>query len=226
MVCRAVERKPVIVLGLPSGSTPVGLYRELARRAGAGEADFSAATAFAIDEFLGIAKGHPATNTSYFREHLAAVPLRAVHAFDSETQDPDAECARFAARMQAAGGLDLLVLGIGVNGHIAFNEPGSPFDSRARRVALQAPTRAAYAQAFGSLDDVPAFGLTLGMAELLAARAVLLLASGIDKAGIVAQALEGPASDAVPASALQQHSNATVLLDRPAASRLKRYAAE
>lgn len=226
VVCRAAERKSGIVLGLPSGSTPIGLYRELTRRARAGEADFNAATAFAIDEFLGIARSHPATNTSYFREHLAAVRLRAVHAFDSATLDPNAECARFEARIQAAGGLDLLVLGIGVNGHIAFNEPGSPIDSRARRVALAAPTRAAYAQAFGDPEDVPAFGLTLGIAELLAARAVLLLASGIDKAEIVVQALEGPASDAVPASALQQRSDATVLLDRSAASRLTRYAAE
>jgi glucosamine-6-phosphate deaminase len=139
---------------------------------------------------------------------------------NSSALDGDAECARFARLLTQAGGLDLAILGIGRNGHLAFNEPGSAFDSRARRVRLADTTREPYIEAFGSLEATPTFGLTLGMAELLASREVLLLANGGDKASIIARALEGPVSEDVPASALQRHANVTVLLDRAAAGNL------
>jgi glucosamine-6-phosphate deaminase len=219
-VCAAVREKASAVLGLASGRTPIRMYGDLARRVQAGEADLARATAFAIDELYGVPRDHPATNASYFRTHLAGVPLRALHVMDSAAPDPGAECARFARLLHDAGGLDLAVLGIGVNGHLAFNEPGSPFDSRARNVALERSTREPYAAHFGSPEATPAFGLTLGMTELLAARRILLLASGGEKARVVAQALRGPVTEALPASALQRHADVMVLLDRDAAAEL------
>lgn len=218
IVCEAVRERPNAVLGLASGATPLNLYAELARRAN--EIDFSRVAAFAVDELHGVPRGHPATNASYFREH--PVLKLDINVLDSETEYPESECARCSRLIEEAGGLDLLVLGIGRNGHLAFNEPGAPFDSRCRRVALDRSTREVYALRFGSLDATPAFGLTLGIADLLAARRVLLLAVGTDKAEAVANALEGPVTDRVPASALQRHDDCTVLLDREAAAKLSR----
>lgn len=217
-VCAALTRKPGCVLALPSGNTPLGMYRELARRAG--DCSLAEATVFAIDELHGVPRAHPATNASYFAKYLPAV--RALHVLDGEAADADAECARFSRLIDGAGGLDLAVLGIGVNGHIAFNEPGSPFDSRARLVELARSTREPYAPRFGSFAAAPRHGLTLGIADLLAARAVLLLALGEAKAEAVARALEDPPGEDVPASALQGHPDLTVLLDRAAASQLTR----
>lgn len=221
IVCALARAKPDAALGLASGNTPLGLYDELARRVREGETDFSGVTAFAIDELHGVRRDHPATNASYFRQHLTRrVPLRAFHVMDGETEQPEAECERFRRLIDEAGGLDLVVLGIGVNGHLAFNEPGSRFDSRARRVALQQTTLEAYARLFRPPEEPPTFGLTLGIADLLAARAALLLASGADKAAAVAGALKGPVTEALPASALQRHPDLAVLLDREAAARL------
>lgn len=221
VICTVVTRRPEAVLGLPSGKTPLAVYDELAARVTDGRADLSGVTAFAIDELHGLPPEHPATNASYFRRHLLQrVPLRAFYVMHSATSDPDAECRRFAERIDAAGGLDLIVLGIGVNGHIAFNEPSSPFDSRARCVALEPSTRAAFSPVCGSLAAVPSHGLTLGIADLLDARESLLLASGPEKAQIAAQALTRPPTPKVPASALQYHPKLTVVLDRDAASSL------
>ena len=225
IVCALVQERPDAAVGLASGKTPLGLYAELARRVRDGEADLSGVAALAVDELHGVRRDHPATNATYFREHLTSkAPLRALHLLDSETEQPEEACERFSRLIADAGGLDLVVLGIGQNGHLAFNEPGSPLDSRCRRVALDRSTRATYAPLFGSLDDVPAFGLTLGLADLLAARSLLLLASGGDKAEVVALALEGPVTEALPASALQRHPRLTVLLDRESAARLRRHA--
>jgi glucosamine-6-phosphate deaminase len=222
VLCAAVRVKPAAALGLASGRTPLGLYAELARRVRVDEADFREATAFAVDELYGVPPDHPATNAAYFRRELTPhVPLRALHVMDSETADPGAECGRFCRLIDDAGGLDLAVLGIGKNGHLAFNEPGSAFGSRARKVALEPASREPYAEQFGSLESTPASGLTLGIADLLAARRVLLLASGPDKAEAVARALQGPVTEAVPASALQQHPDLIVVLDGEAAARLR-----
>jgi glucosamine-6-phosphate deaminase len=219
IVCAAVREKPEAVVGLASGKTPLGLYAELARRLAAGEVDLRSATAFAIDELYGVPRNHPATNASYFARQVT-FPLRELHVMDSEARDAGVECARFRHVLETAGGFDLLLLGIGRNGHLAFNEPGSPFDSHARKVALERTTREQYVDFLGSLDATPAYGLTLGIADLVAARSVLLLASGAEKADIVARALEGPIDQQAPASALQGHPNVTALLDWPAAVRL------
>ncbi|MBI4570461.1 MAG: 6-phosphogluconolactonase, partial [Chloroflexi bacterium] len=184
LVRAALAARPGCVLGLASGKTPLGMYEELARR----EAVLSDATVFAIDELYGVPRSHPATNASYFRARLPG-PVRVLHLLDSEAADAEAECARFSRLIEEAGGLDLVVVGIGVNGHVAFNEPGAAFDSRARLAELAPSSREAYARQFGSLDATPRFGLTLGIADLVAARAVLLLALGTAKAEAIARAI-------------------------------------
>ncbi len=223
IVSEIIGRQPDAAVGLPSGTTPLGLYEELARRARAGALDLRGVTAFAIDEWHGVASTHPANNASYFRRHVTQrMDLRALHVMDSAADDADAECQRFQRLLEGSGGLNLVILGIGLNGHIAFNEPGSAFHSRARRVALESASREAYAEAFGSPAAVPAFGLTLGIADLLAARSALLLVIGAAKAPVVAQALEGPLTEALPASALQRHPDLAVLLDEDAAAGLRK----
>jgi glucosamine-6-phosphate deaminase len=196
------------------------MYAELSRRVAAGQIDVSHAAAFAVDELHGVPRTHPATNASYLARALKGVPLGEQHVMNSEAVDADAECARIASLLERAGGLDLAVLGIGRNGHLAFNEPGSAFDSHTRPVQLDNVTREPYVAAFGSFEATPELGLTLGMAELLGAREVLLLANGADKAWIVARALEGAVSVDVPASALQGHKDVTVLLDEEAGTGL------
>jgi glucosamine-6-phosphate deaminase len=220
IICDAVRAKPDTVLGLPTGTTPIPLYTELARIDAGGGVDFSRATAYAIDEFAGVARDAPGTNAAFFREHLH-VGLRALHVPDAAAADPQAEIEAFAARLRKAGGFDLCVLGVGTNGHIAFNEPGSPADAPARVVELAPKSRAAHADAFGGLERVPARGMTLGIADVRASRRILELATGAAKAPIVAGAIEGPVTADVPASWLQAHANVTWLLDRTAASGLK-----
>lgn len=222
LVASVVRARPDAVIGLPSGETPLGLYRELARRVQGRELDLSGVTAFAVDEFYGVPAGSPGTNAAYFASHLA-FPLRALHVPRSDAPDPDGECARFSALLRELGPPDLTVLGIGTNGHIAFNEPGAAFDSRVRLVSLTEESRRAHADAFGRIDRVPRAGLTIGIADILEARRVMLLASGSAKAAILARALRGPETPDVPASALRRHPALTVIADRAAAAALQRY---
>jgi glucosamine-6-phosphate deaminase len=219
-ICEVARAQPECVLGLPTGSTPIATYRELHRREQAGAVDFSRATGFAIDEFAGVATGAPGTNRAFFEQHLG-VRLRALHVPDAAANDADAEIRRFAALIDDGGGLDLCVLGIGLNGHIAFNEPGSTRDSRARAVTLDAATREAHAAAFGGLDQTPARGMTLGIADILTARRIIVIAQGAAKAAIVASAIEGPQTAEAPASWLQARDDALWLLDEASASRLR-----
>lgn len=207
-------------IGLPTGDTPISTYEEIARRVEAGGCDLSRVTAWAVDEFAGVPRGTPGTNDAFFLRHLA-FPLGALHLPDAGAANAARDIAAFASRLRDAGGIDLCVLGIGTNGHIAFNEPGSAADSPARVVDLATESRNAHAAAFGSLDAVPTRGMTLGVADILASRAILVLASGAAKADIVRRAIEEPPSAAVPASWLQRHAGVTWLLDAAAASRLR-----
>ena len=204
------------VVGLPTGKTPVGLYRELALLAARGHADVRTWRPFAIDEYVGM-RNHPCSNRSFFSRHWDPISGAAtVEQFDPEAADLEAEAAAFAGRLAEAGGLDVAVLGIGLNGHLAFNEPGSARDSTARVVILHAESRASAAACWG--NETPTRGMTLGLAELLSARSVLLLADGAAKAGIVASARRGPVSADCPASFLQEHPDVTVVLDEAAAA--------
>jgi len=219
IICDVVRAKPEALLGLPTGATPIETYRELERRAAAHDADFSRATAFAVDEFAGVATDALGTNRAFFDRYLN-VAFRALRCPDAATTHPGSHIRAFADEIRRSGGLDLCVLGIGVNGHIAFNEPGSARDSRARAVALTPASRNAHAEAFGSLDRVPVSGMTLGVADLLESRRILVLAQGPAKAPIVHAALRDHQGAEVPATWLQSHSDVTWLLDGAAASLL------
>ncbi|HXK34264.1 MAG TPA: glucosamine-6-phosphate deaminase [Dehalococcoidia bacterium] len=217
-ICDMLRAKPDALLGLPTGTTPLPVYAELERRAHRDAGLFASATAYAIDEFVAPQRDMPGTNGAYYRDRVR-LPLHALHCPDASAPDPAQHIHEHAEAIRVRGGLDLCMLGVGVNGHLAFNEPGSAADSRARVAMLAPETRAAYATAFGG--EAPEMGMTLGIADLLESRQVLVLATGARKAAIVRAAIEGPATADVPASWLRDHAVVTWLLDRDAASRLR-----
>jgi glucosamine-6-phosphate deaminase len=222
IVARLLRGKPDAVLGLPTGNTPRAMYAELVRLHRAEGLSFARASAFALDEYVGIASDHPGSFRRALDESLyAQVDLSPgqTHSPDGLAADPPAACARYEAEIAAAGGIDLLVLGLGTDGHIAFNEPTSSFGSRTRIKTLVEETRAANQPAFGA-EPVPRHAITIGIATILDARRCLLLAFGPTKAAAVSQLIEGPLTALVPASALQLHSHATIIVDEAAASSL------
>jgi len=221
IVVELLREKPDAVLGLPTGSTPLGFYDALV----ASGVSLAKARTFNLDEYLGLPRTHPQSYYSFMKRVLYdRTDLRPenCHIPDGTATDPQAECRRYEEAIRAAGGLDILLLGVGHNGHIGFNEPGSPWDARTRVVDLAETTRQANARFFNSLDEVPRQALTMGIGTILEARRILLLASGRDKAPAVRDMVEGTPTPDVPASVLQLHPNATVLLDRDAASLLHR----
>ena len=224
LVSDLVSVCPQAVLGLAAGASPVGLYRRLVAAQRAGTIDLSAITAIGLDDYVGLPAGHPASCRHCIEAHLLdplGIPPQRRHLLGAMAGDDlAARCAGHERIIAALGGIDLQILGIGVNGHIGFNEPGAPFGGRTRAVALAATTRAVNLKDFAPGEAVPAMALTMGIATILDARRIVLLASGAGKADALAAALEGPVSPAVPASALRGHSDVTVLADEAAAGRL------
>jgi len=216
--CLAGGRQPV--LGLPTGRTPLPMYARL-RTAGL---DWSAVRTFNLDEFDGLAPSAPGSFRRYMDEQLfAAVGLAPARIgfLRGDTADAEAECRRYDRAIEAAGGLDLLVCGVGANGHLGFNEPGPALWGPTHVALLHPGTRAANAALFGGdVGAVPARALTMGMTAILRARAVLVLATGAGKAEAVAAMIDGPLTTALPASWLQVHRSVEVLLDPAAAARL------
>lgn len=219
-----VDRRPDAVLGLATGSSVLGLYGELARRVDAGTLSLRAVTGFLLDEYVGLPPDHPQAYRTVIRtELLDRVDLApgAVQGPQAERSDVAAACEEYEARIAAAGGVDLQLLGIGTDGHVAFDEPGSSLASRTRIKTLTARTRSDNARFFDDPADVPRHVLTQGLGTILDARHLLMLATGERKADAVAAMVEGPVTARVPASVLQLHRYATVLLDPAAASRLE-----
>ena len=217
----AVRRRPTIVLGLPTGRTPLALYQRLVARTAASVIDWSSVRTFNLDEFVGLGEGDPGSYRTFMQAHLFAhvnVDPARIGFLDGRAADPDAECTRYDGAIAAAGGLDVVVLGIGANGHIGFNEPADVLSARTHRAVLDEPTRAANALWFdGDLRRVPREALTMGMKTLLAARTIVLVATGEGKADAVAAAIDGGITTRVPASFLQLHPRATAMLDEAAA---------
>jgi glucosamine-6-phosphate deaminase len=223
VIVALLARTPAAVLGLATGSSPLGVYRLLAERHRAGEVSFAQASAFLLDEYVGLPAEHPQRYRSVIGEVFEAYvdfAPGAVRGPDGYASDLAAACARYEAAIAAAGGVDVQLLGIGTDGHIAFNEPGSSLTSRTRVKTLTEQTRADNARFFASLADVPRHVLTQGLGTISDARHLLLLASGPGKAAAVQAMVEGPVSAFCPASVLQLHRHATVLLDEEAASSL------
>ena len=233
-IARLIEKKPNCVIGFAPGSTPIGTYRELIRMHKEG-LDFSNVITFNLDEYLGLGMdlSKPySQDQSYHRfmyEELFShinINEENIHLPDGLAEDPESFCIEYEKAIREAGGIDLQILGIGGDGHWAFNEPGSPLDSRTRVERLSEQTlndnyEAFYKNAGFSREDMPHYAITMGIGTILEAKSVLMLATGVKKAEVVAKALKGPVTNQVTASAIQLFTGeATVILDEEAASML------
>lgn len=215
-----LKRKPNAILGGATGSTPLGLYAELIRLNKAGEISFKDASSFNLDEYVGLDGTHD-QSYRYFMDHnlfdhidIDKARTRVPSGID--TSDP----AAYDKEIAAAGGVDLQLLGIGINGHIGFNEPGTPFGSLTHIVELTESTREANKRFFASLDEVPTHAVTMGVKTVMQARSIILMAIGPAKAPIMKEMLQGPVTEKVPASVLQLHPDVTVYMDFEAAKLL------
>jgi glucosamine-6-phosphate deaminase len=213
---------PGAVLGLATGSSPLPAYRELIRRHREESLSLSECRAFLLDEYVGLPRTHPESYHSVIRrEFTDAAGLERVDGPNGEAQDIPAEAARYEAAIAEAGGVDVQLLGIGTDGHLGFNEPGSSLASRTRVKTLTRQTRADNARFFDSIDDVPRHVITQGLGTILEAGHLVLIATGEGKADAVATAVEGPVAAFCPASILQLHPRATVVVDEAAAAKLQ-----
>lgn len=209
-----LRKKPDAVLGLATGSTPIGLYEELARRYAAGALDFSAATSYNLDEYIGLAGDHPQSYRYFMNQQLFSrvnIDLARTFVPSGLSDDFATDGRAYDAAIAAAGGIDLQLLGIGNNGHIGFNEPDAVFSKETHPITLTESTIQANARFFDTIDEVPRQAITMGMGTIMAAKKVLLVANGAGKAEIVRQAVSGPVTPRLPASILQFHPDVTVL---------------
>lgn len=214
---------PRSVIGLPTGGTPVPVYARLVERFRAGGTSWKSATTFNLDEYIGLGPEHPASYAAYMRQHLfdhVDCPPDQRHIPNGLAPDIEEEASRYEATIVSAGGLDLLFLGLGRNAHIGFNEPGSGFDTRTRRVSLTASTLQANAPYFQPGQTQPSEAITMGIGTILEARKIVVLATGQSKAEAVRRMIEGAPDIEVPGSALQQAREVLVVLDADAASGL------
>src|SRR5258708_1524315 len=223
-IAASLKDTPELVLGLPTGRTPIRLYHELGTLHAREQADFSQATTFNLDEFLGIASDHPGSYRAFMQAHLfSRVNLRPerIHVLNGAAPDPEGECARYEQAISDAGVIDLQILGIGTNGHIGFNEPARELAARTHRVRLKESTRRSNAALFGGdAGKVPKEWLSMGMATILQARRIVLMATGKAKARCLARVVNGPIRTNLPASFLQLHTNVELMLDEAAAGAL------
>lgn len=224
-VTELLGRRPSAVLGLATGSSPLALYGELARRHAEDGLSFARARAFLLDEYVGLPLDHPERYRLVIDRELASrvdFGPDAVQSPDPTVNDVPAACQAYERALVEAGGVDLQILGIGTDGHLGFNEPGSSLASRTRLKTLTKQTRQDNARFFGgNLDAVPRHVITQGLATIREARHLMLLASGAAKAEAVHRMVEGPVSAMWPATVLQLHPHVTVLLDEAAAGRLQ-----
>ncbi len=216
-----VAARRQLVLGLPTGRTPLALYAALRQITAARGLSWAGIRTFNLDEFVGVAPGAPGSYRAYMQHELfgpVGITAERVGFLDGTAMDLDAECARYEAAIAAAGGMDVLVLGIGTNGHIGFNEPAPVLHARTHRAALQPATRASNAGQFGGdVARVPAEALSMGMATILEAKEILLMATGAGKAPVVRHLRDGGITTALPASFLHLHGNVSLWLDAAAA---------
>jgi glucosamine-6-phosphate deaminase len=223
-VAKNLQKKPNLVLGLATGNTPLGLYKELVRLHKEEGLDFWRVTTFNLDEYLGLTGNHQQSFHYYihknFLDHVNINP-KSIHVPDGGIRSNFEEyCQQYEDAIRNAGGIDLQILGIGKTGHIGFNEPTSSLASRTRIKTLAEPTIQENQKTFGTDAKVPPCAITMGIGTILEAKRILLLASGAHKSDAIAKAIEGPITSTITASALQMHEDVTVVLDQEAATRL------
>ncbi|TLS38766.1 glucosamine-6-phosphate deaminase [Pseudalkalibacillus caeni] len=211
-------------LGLATGGTPVGTYRCLIKDHTENKTSYKNVQTFNLDEYIGIDPDNPNSYHSYMKANLfdhIDIPAAQTHIPNGNAEDLAIECLRYDKMIEEKGGIDLQLLGIGTNGHIGFNEPGTPFASHTHVVELAQSTREANARYFNSLDEVPTHALTMGISSILASKGIVLLASGEMKADAIYELLYGKIDEEMPASALRKHSNVTLIADKDALKKVK-----
>ena len=224
VVADIINNKPNAVLGLATGSTPLGVYKELIRMHKDDGLDFSHVRTFNLDEYVGLPPDHEQSYHYFMHENLFRhinVDPQNIHIPSGTTSNYQAFCDWYEQRIEDCGGIDVQLLGIGSDGHIAFNEPGSSLGSRTRIKTLAEPTIKDNARFFDKLEDVPIYSITMGVGTILEADSLILLANGAGKAEAVANAIEGPVSCMCTASALQLHPDSMLFIDGEAAGELK-----
>lgn len=221
-----IRKKPNIVLGLATGGTPVKMYKELIRMHKEEGLDFSKVATFNLDEYLGLSPDHDQSYRYFMDTNLfnhINIKKSNTHVLNGKAKDAAAaECKSYEDAIKKAGGVDIQLLGIGANGHIAFNEPGSAKNSRTRVVDLTQKTIEDNARFFASINEVPKQALSMGNGSILEAKEIVLIADKASKADAISKSVEGPVTEQVPASLLQTHKNATFVVDKDAASKLKK----
>jgi len=221
LIKEIVTTKPDCVLGLATGSTPLGLYKLMVEDHEQNGTSYRGVTTVNLDEYVGLPEGHPESYRYYMEQNVfSKIDIPAENTYLPEDgEDPTEQCEKYETILDRLG-VDLQVLGIGSNGHIGFNEPGTSFDSQTRVVDLDESTRRDNSRFFNSIDEVPKQALTMGIASILKAKKIVLLASGANKADAIAAMVNGPQTPDVPASALQSHPNVIVIVDEAAAQSL------
>jgi glucosamine-6-phosphate deaminase len=225
MIADLIRRKPRCVLGLATGSTPIGTYKELIQLHQEEDLDFSAVETFNLDEYVGLPPEHEQSYHYFMREEFFRhinIRMQNTHLLDGLAEDLAGECQKFEEMIREAGGIDIQLLGIGANGHIAFNEPGSSLGSRTRIKTLDERTIRDNARFFESSDRVPRYALTMGIGTIMDSRRLILLASDKAKTDAVLKTVEGPITAMVPATIVQLHPKATIITDKAAARKLTR----
>lgn len=214
IICAQVVLKPNSVLGLATGSTPIGAYENIVKANKNGDVDFSKVISVNLDEYCGLTGDNDQSYRYFMNEHLFKhinIDMANTNVPSGVAENPEAECERYDALIESLGGTDLQLLGIGHDGHIGFNEPDTYFETATHIVELDPQTIEANARFFDSIDDVPRSAITMGMKAIMSAKKVLLIASGKDKQEILNKALFGPVTPSVPASILQLHPDLTVI---------------
>ena len=223
IISAQIIMKPNCVLGLATGSTPIGTYEQLVEWYHKGDLDFSKVTSVNLDEYRGLEKSNDQSYDYFMHEHLfdkVNIHPENVNLPDGMAEDAEKECKRYEELIRSLGGVDLQLLGLGHNGHIGFNEPGAAFEKETQCVNLTERTIEANKRFFASADDVPKQAFTMGIKTIMQAKKILVIASGEDKAEILKEAFFGPVTPAVPASILQLHNNVIVVGDQAVLSKL------
>jgi glucosamine-6-phosphate deaminase len=214
-----IQANPKLNLGLATGSTPTGVYKKLIQDHEENNTSYKQINTFNLDEYIGISKKDPNSYHYFMCENLfdhIDVPLEQTHIPDGTAKNLDEECRRYEQFIEEHGGIDLQILGIGQNGHIGFNEPGTSFSSRTHIINLAESTRKANSRFFESLDDVPTQAITMGIASIMESKEIFLLVSGASKAEALARLMNGEVSEQFPASILKNHPNVTIFADKEA----------
>ncbi|KAB2329080.1 glucosamine-6-phosphate deaminase [Cytobacillus depressus] len=214
-----IRNNPEITLGLATGSTPRGVYQKLIKDHVQNHTSYKKVKTINLDEYMGISEDDPNSYHYFMKTELLDhidIPTAQTHLPDGRAEDLHAECANYENNIQSIGGIDLQLLGIGENGHIGFNEPGTPFDILTHPVKLEEDTRQANARFFNSIDEVPTHAVTMGIGTIMASKEIILLASGANKAKAMSLLINGAIHESVPATALRNHNNFTIIADEEA----------